>query len=105
MLRSPRQRARRLRALARRTAIAGAIGTAVTGTALALLWQRLLRRPLPREKGALAIEGIAGTIEIARDRWGVPHVTARSRNDLWFGQGFCHGQDRLWQLEIYRRIT
>ena len=25
-------------------------------------------------------------------------------HDLWFGQGFCHGQDRLWQIDLYRRI-
>jgi penicillin amidase len=26
-------------------------------------------------------------------------------HDLWFGQGFCHGQDRLWQLDLYRRLA
>ena len=40
-----------------------------------------------------------------RDRWGVPHVEAESRSDLWFAQGFCHGQDRLWQMDFYRRVV
>ena len=40
-----------------------------------------------------------------RDRWGVPHVHAQERLDLWFGQGFCHGQDRLWQIDFYRRVV
>jgi penicillin amidase len=43
-------------------------------------------------------------VEIARDRWGVPHIRARTRHDLWFAEGFCHGQDRLWQIDLYRRI-
>ena len=33
-----------------------------------------------------------------------PTSTRRPRHDLWFGEGFCHGQDRLWQLDLYRRI-
>ena len=43
-------------------------------------------------------------MEIRRDRWGVPHVRAATGDDLWFGHGFCQGQDRLWQLDLYRRI-
>jgi penicillin amidase len=45
-----------------------------------------------------------GTVAIRRDRWGVPHIRAATSHDLWFGQGFCHGQDRLWQIDLYRRI-
>ena len=40
-----------------------------------------------------------------RDRWGVPHVEAGSAADLWFAEGFCHGQDRLWQMDFYRRVV
>ena len=32
----------------------------------------------------------------------MPHIRARTIEDLWFGQGYCHGQDRLWQMELYR---
>ncbi len=35
----------------------------------------------------------------------MPHVTAKTRHDLWFAQGFCQGQDRLWQLDLYRRVA
>ena len=34
----------------------------------------------------------------------MPAVRAQTAADLWFGQGFCHGQDRLWQIEVQRRI-
>jgi penicillin G amidase len=68
-------------------------------------WQRLWRRPLPQTEGELRVAGLEAPIEIARDRFGVPRVTARSPVDLCFGHGFCHGQDRLWQLELYRRFA
>ena len=44
-------------------------------------------------------------MRIARDRLGVPRIEARSRVDLAFGHGFCLGQDRLWQMELYRRYA
>jgi penicillin G amidase len=90
--------------VAKRTAIAGAAFWGFAGTATAGLWYQLFRRPLPRTKGSLRVSGIEGSVEIARDRWGVPHIRAATDHDLWFGQGFCHGQDRLWQIELYRRI-
>ncbi len=42
-------------------------------------------------------------MRVRRDRWGVPHIIAASAADLWFAEGFCHGQDRLWQMDFYRR--
>ena len=90
--------------LARRLALlGGGFATLATTTAAGLWWQ-LFRRPLPRTQGRLQLAGLEGRIEVRRDRWGVPHITAGSRHDLWFGEGFCHGQDRLWQIDLYRRI-
>jgi penicillin amidase len=80
------------------------IGTALFGGTAAGLWWQLFHRPLPRTKGELRVRGIADQVEIVRDRWGMPTVRALSATDLWFGQGFCHGQDRLWQCEVNRRI-
>lgn len=51
------------------------------------------------------MEGTSAPVEIRRDRWGVPHIRAQTKHDLWFGLGYCHGQDRLWQLELYRRMA
>jgi penicillin G amidase len=72
--------------------------------AAALRWQ-LFKRPLPQTEGRLRVDGLEGPVDISRDRWGVPHIRARARADLWFAQGFCLGQDRLWQLEMYRRVA
>ena len=79
-------------------ALAGAAGTSGAGA-----WWQLYRRPLPKTRGSVTVEGLSQPVEIRRDRWGVPHIRAQTRPDLWFGQGFAHAQDRLWQLELYRR--
>ena len=86
-------------------AIATAAGAALGGVVLGALWHRLLRRPLPKWSGNLSVNGISAPIEIATDRWGVPHVRAQTPEDLWFGQGFCHARERLWQMDFYRRVT
>ena len=91
--------------VAKRIGIAGAGTAAAVSTALAGLWAQLFRRPLPRTGGRIAVGGIDAPVEIRRDRWGVPHVRASSLDDGWFGEGFCHGQDRLWQLDLYRRAA
>jgi penicillin G amidase len=88
-----------------RLALIGAAGAAVAAAAAAGLWYQLFVRPLPRTRGRLQVSGLDGPVEIRRDRWGVPHVRAHSLRDVWFAEGFCHGQDRLWQLELYRRVA
>jgi len=64
----------------------------------------LYRRPLPRVKGVLKVTGLTAPAEIIRDRWGVPHIYAQNIEDLLFVQGYVHSQDRLWQMELSRRI-
>ena len=91
--------------LVRKAGIASALFGGLATTTAAGLWWQLLRRPRPRTEGTIRLAGLDGAIEIRRDRWGVPHITAQTRHDLWFAQGFCQGQDRLWQLDLYRRVA
>lgn len=48
---------------------------------------------------------IDNDIEIIRDKWGIPHIKATSSHDIFFAQGYCLGQDRLWQLELFRHLA
>jgi penicillin amidase len=67
----------------------------------------LLHRPLPKTKGTLHLDGTHRpheTIEIITDRYGVPHIYAQNEDDLYFAQGYTHAQERLWQMELNRRI-
>jgi penicillin amidase len=100
------RRHRRLRFIDPRTAAAlAAAATALTAGAFIAVRKLLFRRALPKTAGTLRVAGPAGPIEVGRDRWGVPHIRARSPRDAWFGQGFCQGQDRLWQLHLYRSFA
>jgi penicillin amidase len=70
---------------------------------LGLTW--LSRGRLPQIQGTLTLPGLQGQVEVIRDRWGVPHIYANSSHDLFFAQGFVHAQDRLFQMEIHRRLA
>ena len=57
--------------------------------------------PEPR---APAADGIHEPVRIRRDGWGIPHIDASSEADAWFALGFCHAQDRAFQLETLLRV-
>lgn len=65
----------------------------------------LSRRRLPQIDGKLDIPSLSAQVEIIRDHWGVPHIYASNIHDLYFSQGFVHAQDRLFQMELNRRIA
>jgi penicillin amidase len=80
---------------------AGAALAAMAAGAWALY---LLRSSLPEWSGTASVRGLEGAIEIVRDAHAVPHVFASSEADAYFGLGYVHAQDRLWQLELSRRL-
>jgi penicillin G amidase len=49
------------------------------------------------------LQRLSGSVEVARDQYGVPHIRATSDLDAFFAQGYVHAQDRLWQMELNRR--
>src|SRR5262245_50511805 len=63
------------------------------------------RSLVPPQDGELTLAGLDGEIEIVRDVSGIPHVRAESFADVFFGQGFVHAQDRLWQMDLGRRAA
>jgi penicillin G amidase len=65
----------------------------------------LARRSLARLDGDIVVPTIRSDVLIARDEWGVPHISAGSPEDLFFAQGFVAAQDRLWQMEMWRRAA
>ena len=62
------------------------------------------RGSLPVMDGTIELAGITTPVRITRDRDAVPHIYAESTEGVMFGLGFAHAQDRLWQMEINRRI-
>ncbi|MGH9359249.1 MAG: penicillin acylase family protein [Terriglobia bacterium] len=54
--------------------------------------------------GTLNIPGLEKPVMVLRDRWGVPHIYAQNEHDLFFAQGFVTAQDRLFQMELWKRV-
>ena len=63
-----------------------------------------LRSSLPKTKGTVRLEGMDGQVEIVRDADGVPHIFAATDHDAFVALGYVHAQDRMWQMEMQRRI-
>ena len=63
----------------------------------------LAHTALSQLEGTVALAGLDAPVTVTRDRWGIPHISARSTTDLYFAQGFVMAQDRLWQMEMWRR--
>ncbi len=59
---------------------------------------------LPTYDGSESVAGLDAPVEIVRDAHAIPHIYAQSRRDGAFAMGYVHAQDRLWQLEMQRRI-
>ncbi|HEU4392291.1 MAG TPA: penicillin acylase family protein [Solirubrobacterales bacterium] len=85
--------------------LAGAVGTGLATASAAAAWHWLARRPLPKQRGTIELSGLEGRVRVRRDRWGVPHIEADALADLYFAEGFVHAQDRLWQMDFYRRVV
>ncbi|HVQ31957.1 MAG TPA: penicillin acylase family protein [Vicinamibacteria bacterium] len=68
-------------------------------------WRTRARAALSQIEGTISLPGLGDKVEVVRDRWGVPHIYARSEDDLFFAQGFVQAQDRLFQMELWRRQT
>lgn len=65
--------------------------------------EALAQAALSQIEGTLRVNGLKAPVEVVRDRWGVPHIYAGSTEDLFFAQGYVMAQDRLWQMEMWRR--
>ncbi|MDB5798221.1 MAG: penicillin acylase family protein [Paucimonas sp.] len=69
----------------------------------AMLWYR--SASLPQVQGKLHVPGLRQAVDVVRDAEGVPHIYAGNTRDAWFSLGYVHAQDRLWQMEMNRRIA
>ncbi|MBN2005851.1 MAG: penicillin acylase family protein [Anaerolineae bacterium] len=72
--------------------------------ALKFILRLLLGRRLPVTSGTLQVSGLKRPLVIRRDGYGVPYIEAKTDEDAWYGIGFCHGQERAFQLESQLRV-
>ncbi|MCU9837510.1 penicillin acylase family protein [Ruegeria sp. WL0004] len=72
--------------------------------AIALVYY-LASQSLPEYNQTLQVDGVTAPVEIVRDNNNVPHIFAASDPDVFFGLGYVHAQDRLWQMTMLRRTV
>jgi penicillin amidase len=59
----------------------------------------------PTYSGTLEIENLSDEVKVYFDENGIPHINAKNQNDAYVALGYLHAQDRLWQMELIRRIA
>lgn len=58
----------------------------------------------PVYSGSKEMDGLAQNVEVYYDNYGIPHIYAGNGEDAFRSLGYVHAQDRLWQMELLRRI-
>jgi penicillin amidase len=77
-------------------------GAVVTGG----VWlKHKMQSSLPELDGSLLTPGLSAPVTVRRDQHGVPHIEAANLDDLLFAQGYVTAQDRLWEMDMARRMA
>src|SRR6188768_3581451 len=64
-----------------------------------------IQRSFPQLEGTVAVDGLGHDVEVQRDVLGIPTISARNTDDLFFAQGYVHAQDRFWEMDFRRHVT
>ena len=84
--------------------IAGVLVLVGLLAAIGVLWLRsAAKAALPQLDGDIHLSGLSAPVTVRRDQHGVPHIDAATQEDLFVAQGYVTAQDRLWQMDTYRR--
>ncbi len=86
-----------------------AIGLVVVALAVAIvagggLLALVFGRALPQASGTLRLAGLSAPVTVYRDAAGIVQIVAATPDDLFFAQGYVHASERMWQMEVWRRI-
>jgi penicillin G amidase len=64
----------------------------------------VVQRGFPQRSGTATLSGLSGPVDIVRDASGIPQVYASTPADLFAAEGWLHASERMWQMEIWRRL-
>jgi len=70
-----------------------------------VMLHRVKNGALPDYDKNVKIEGLSSEVTILRDTYGIPHIYAENEADLYRAVGYAMAQDRLWQMDLLRRVT
>lgn len=63
------------------------------------------KKGLPKTKGEILLPNLQEEVRILYDKYGVPHIFVKNEGDLYYAMGFVHAQNRLFQMDIFRRVA
>ncbi|MER3418731.1 MAG: penicillin acylase family protein, partial [Chloroflexota bacterium] len=96
--------ARRLGRLVARLLVVVLVLLLVVAVALVGLVGSILGRAMPETSGTIRLPGLSGPVDILRDANGIVQIYADIPEDLFAAQGWVHASERMWQMELWRRI-
>lgn len=62
-------------------------------------------RSLPQTEGRVSVSGLSAAVDVLRDADGIAHLFAKTPADAYYALGYVHAQDRMWQMEMNRRMA
>ena len=65
----------------------------------------LLKNTAPQYSGTISDTNVKDSTEVIYDKYGIPHIYAKSGKDAYFALGYAHAQERLFQMEMLRRLS
>lgn len=71
----------------------------------AVLVYVILKSTVPDISGEILTDEVKAPVSIIRDEYGVPHIFGENEHDVFFAAGYAMAQDRLWQMDIMRRVA
>jgi penicillin amidase len=84
--------------------VGGLLALLLVAVAAVVLWIRAAEKAaLPVLDGDVHVAGLSAPVTVRRDGHGVPHIEAATEDDLFLAQGYVTAQDRLWQMDAFRR--
>ena len=84
--------------------LGGLVALLLVAASAGVLWLRSAEKAaLPVLDGELHLAGLSAPVVVERDGHGVPHIEATTQDDLFMAQGYVTAQDRLWQMDAFRR--
>ena len=78
---------------------------AIIAIAVFIFLQNLKNAAVPDYNKNVTINELSDSVTVYRDGYGIPHVYANNESDLYRAVGFLMAQDRLWQMDLLRRVT
>ncbi len=73
--------------------------------AILLLVKVLTQKSLPDYNKDIQLKGLQSEVQVIRDKYAIPHIYAQNEHDLYLAVGYIMAQERLWQMDLLRRVT